>query len=174
MKLFHNCDIEDLNKILKEGLQPLSKTYNYRWNGNRGSNSKDVVYLFSPKTRVNSFPKSYGIVLLEVETNAFENKMSENDAHIEDYIEYITSEVKAEEIKKIYVPIIFKERIKEYVNEEILKKIKFIEIKSNLSEDELKVFAETCGISTEEWSPFFRGVRENKTMIDIYDIEYIL
>lgn len=173
MRLFHNCDIEDLNKILKEGLQPLSRTYNNRWDGNRVNNSKDVVYLFSPKSKINSFPKSYGIVLLEVDTEAFENEMVTNDTHSNDYVEYVTSEVKAEDIKAIYVPAIFKERVKKYISTETLKKITFVEIESNLSAEDLKIFAETCGISSEEWR-YLRGVREDRTMIDIYEIEYVI
>ena len=101
MKLYHNCDIIDLEKILNEGLLPLNKTNNNKWeNGKRALNSKDCVYLFSPKGRVNSFPASYGIVLLEVETEANEVEMARNDVHFNDYKEYTTSEVTPSEIKK--------------------------------------------------------------------------
>lgn len=100
--------------------------------------------------------------------------MLANDCHKKDYTEYTTGEVKPEEIKSIYVPAIFKDRVAKYVSPETLKKIKFVEMKSNLSENELKIFSETCGISTEEWNPFLRGTREDKTVIDIHDIEYAI
>ena len=138
MKLYHNCDIIDLEKILEEGLLPLSKTNNDKWeNGKRAFNSKDCVYLFSPKGRVNSFPSSYGIVLLEVETEAKEVEMSRNDVHINDYKEYTTSKVAPGEIKKIYAPKIFRKKIEKIISEEVLKKIKFVEIEATYYDEEI-------------------------------------
>lgn len=138
MKLYHNCDIIDLEKILKEGLLPLNKTNNNKWeNGKRAFNAKDCVYLFSPKGRVNSFPASYGIVLLEVETEANEVEMTRNDVHFNDYKEYTTSEVTPSEIKKIYAPKIFRKKIKKIISEEVFKKIKFVEMRATYYDEEI-------------------------------------
>ena len=131
MKLYHNCDIIDLEKILEEGLLPLSKTNNDKWeNKKRGDNSRECVYLFKPIGKVNSFPNSYGIVLLEVETEANEVEMLKNDVHFNDYKEYATSEVAPSEIKKIYAPKIFRKKIEKIISEEVFKKIKFVDIEA--------------------------------------------
>lgn len=138
MKLYHNCDIIDLEKILEEGLLPLSKTNNDKWeNKKRGDNSRECVYLFKPIGKVNSFPNSYGIVLLEVETEANEVEMARNDVHFNDYKEYTTSEVTPSEIKKIYAPKIFRKKIEKIISEEVLKKIKFVEIEATYYDEEI-------------------------------------
>lgn len=138
MKLYHNCDIIDLEKILEEGLLPLSKTNNDKWeNKKRGYNSRECVYLFKPIGKVNSFPNSYGIVLLEVETEANEVEMARNDVHFNDYKEYTTSEVTPSEIKKIYAPKIFRKKIKKIISEEVFKKIKFVEMGATYYDEEI-------------------------------------
>lgn len=138
MKLYHNCDIIDLEKILEEGLLPLSKTNNDKWeNKKRGDNSRECVYLFRPIGKVNSFPSSYGIVLLEVETEAKEVEISRNDVHFNDYKEYTTSKVAPSEIKKIYAPKIFRKKIEKIISEEVLKKIKFVEIEATYYDEEI-------------------------------------
>ena len=98
MKLYKNVSSEDLDKILKEGILPISKTGNDNWEGNRrANNSTEVVYLFNPTTDVKSFSQ-YGDVVLEVEVEAYRNEIAPNDSNRGQYEEYIVTEVKPEEI----------------------------------------------------------------------------
>ena len=94
-------DKEDLEKILKEGILPISKTGNNNWEGNRrADNSTEVIYLFKPLTDQLNFTQ-YGDVLLEVETTAYSNEILPNDRNRGKYEEFITFEVKPEEIKGV-------------------------------------------------------------------------
>lgn len=98
MKLYKNVSSEDLEKILKEGILPISKTGNDNWEGNRrANNSTEVVYLFNPTSEVKSFTQ-YGNVVLEVEVEAYRNEIAPNDSNRGQYEEYIVAEVKPEEI----------------------------------------------------------------------------
>ena len=98
MKLYKNVSSEDLEKILKEGILPISKTGNDNWEGNRrANNSAEVVYLFNPTSEVKSFSQ-YGDVVLEVEVEAYRNEIAPNDSNRGQYEEYIVAEVKPEEI----------------------------------------------------------------------------
>ncbi|EFS20619.1 hypothetical protein FSBG_00116 [Fusobacterium gonidiaformans 3-1-5R] len=188
MKLFKNVGIEDLESILKNGILPISETGNDNWEeGKRGNNAKDVVYLFSPKLEVNSFPKAYGIVLLEVEVEAQLNTFEKNDEHIDDYDEYIVDRVEVQDIKAVYIPKIFEDRVREFLTEETLKKVTFVEISAkhyqdfNLIEaDEktLSAFGKTAEIDSTEFN-FFRGKRkvqglfsEIEQIFDLYKVVY--
>ena len=101
LKLYKIVAREDLDKILKEGILPISKTGNDNWEGNRrADNSKEVVYLFKPLTDQLNFTQ-YGDVLLEVETTAYKNEILPGDRNRGKYEEFITYEVKPEEIKGV-------------------------------------------------------------------------
>lgn len=101
LKLYKVVDKEDLEKILKEGILPISKTGNDNWEGNRrADNSTEVVYLFKPLTDQLNFTQ-YGDVLLEVETTAYKNEILPGDRNRGKYEEFITYEVKPEEIKGV-------------------------------------------------------------------------
>jgi len=101
LKLYKIVDREDLDKILKEGILPISKTGNNNWENNRrADNSTEVVYLFKPLTEQLNFSQ-YGDVLLEVETTAYKNEILPNDRNRGKYEEFITYEVKPEEIKGV-------------------------------------------------------------------------
>nr|DAS61999.1 MAG TPA: hypothetical protein [Caudoviricetes sp.] len=101
LKLYKVVAKEDLEKILKEGILPISKTGNDNWEGNRrADNSKEVVYLFKPLTDQLNFTQ-YGDVLLEVETTAYKNEILPGDRNRGKYEEFITYEVKPEEIKGV-------------------------------------------------------------------------
>lgn len=101
LKLYKVVDREDLDKILKEGILPISKTGNNNWENNRrADNSTEVVYLFKPLTEQLNFSQ-YGDVLLEVETTAYKNEILPYDRNRGKYEEFITYEVKPEEIKKV-------------------------------------------------------------------------
>ena len=90
-----------MDKILKEGILPISKTGNDNWEGNRrADNSTEVVYLFKPLTDQLNFTQ-YGDVLLEVETTAYKNEILPGDRNRGKYEEFITFEVKSEEIKGV-------------------------------------------------------------------------
>ena len=102
MQLYKVVNSEDLEKILKDGILPISKTGNDNWEDDRrANNSIDVVYLFNPLTEQKNF-RQYGDVLLEVETTAYKNEIAPNDANRNKYEEYITYEVKPEEITKVH------------------------------------------------------------------------
>lgn len=101
LKLYKVVAKEDLEKILKEGILPISKTGNNNWEGNRrADNSTEVVYLFNPLTEQLNFSQ-YGDVILEVETTAYKNEIAPNDVNVDKYEEFITYEVKPEEIKGV-------------------------------------------------------------------------
>ncbi|WP_448912634.1 hypothetical protein [Gemella sp.] len=101
LKLYKVVAKEDLEKILKEGILPISKTGNNNWEGNRrADNSTEVVYLFNPLTEQLNFSQ-YGDVILEVETIAYKNEIAPNDVNVDKYEEFITYEVKPEEIKGV-------------------------------------------------------------------------
>lgn len=101
LKLYKVVAKEDLDKILKEGILPISKTGNDNWEGNRrADNSTEVVYLFKPLTDQLNFTQ-YGDVLLEVETTAYRNEILPGDRNRGKYEEFITYEVKPEEIKGV-------------------------------------------------------------------------
>ena len=101
LKLYKVVAKEDLDKILKEGILPISKTGNDNWEGNRrADNSTEVVYLFKPLTDQLNFTQ-YGDVLLEVEITAYKNEILPGDRNRGKYEEFITYEVKPEEIKGV-------------------------------------------------------------------------
>ena len=101
LKLYKVVAKEDLDKILKEGILPISKTGNDNWEGNRrADNSTEVVYLFKPLTDQLNFTQ-YGDVLLEVETTAYRNEILPNDRNRGKYEEFIIYEVTPEEIKGV-------------------------------------------------------------------------
>ena len=101
LKLYKVVDKEDLEKILKEGILPISKTGNNNWEGGRrADNSTEVVYLFKPLTEQLNFSQ-YGDVLLEVQTTAYRNEILPSDRNRGKYEEFITFEVKPEEIKGV-------------------------------------------------------------------------
>ena len=183
MILYKNVDIKDLESILLKGILSLNKSGNNNWDDNkRASNSCDVVYLFNPLTEQNSFC-NYGIVLLEIdipEDKIKENKIDNNDKYNGKYIEYVTDEVPVQYIKAIYIPELFKNRID--LPENILSKITWCGMKANYYGDSgrencpdevLKQFAKTAEIMDASEFNFFRGVTEKRTMIDLYDIQYV-
>lgn len=101
LRLYKVVAKEDLEKILKEGILPISKTGNNNWEGNRrADNSTEVVYLFNPLTEQLNFTQ-YGDVILEVETTAYKNEIASKDVNAGKYEEFITFEVKPEEIKGV-------------------------------------------------------------------------
>lgn len=103
MKLYKVVSSEDLEKILKQGILPISKTGNDNWdNDGRANNSTEVVYLFNPLTDKKDFTQ-YGDVLLTVETTAYKNEVEPGDVNKGKYEEYITYEVKPEEIINVEV-----------------------------------------------------------------------
>ena len=183
MILYKNVDIKDLESILSKGILSLNKSGNNNWDdGKRADNSCDVVYLFRPLTEENSFC-NYGVALLEIDIpddKIKENQLLENDRYNGKYIEYITDEVSVQYIKTIYIPKIFKERID--LPENILSKITWCGMKANYYGDSirencpdevLKQFAKTAEIMDASEFNFFRSITEKRTMIDLYDIQYV-
>lgn len=129
---YKNVDICDLPSILSKGILSLNKSGNDNWSTNkRVDNSRDVVYLFRPTGYENSFVQ-YGVALLEVEVNGVENEMTANDVNRGKYIEYICDCVPPENIKAVYIPKIFKNRIS-YRN----SKIKWVDMEVKIYSSEL-------------------------------------
>lgn len=159
MKLFKNVPLEDLESVLRLGILPISEIGNDNWaEGKRANNSTDVVYLFSPINELNSFIQ-YGSVLLEIELEtATKNEIWENDVNKDRYEEYITSEVKAEEIRNIYIPIF----LKRFVDKEIIDKVTFVDVTSNCyafnsetAEMEKRAFSKKDYEKFENLEPYF-------------------
>lgn len=178
MILYKNVDICDLELIIKNGILSMDECGNNNWDeGKRAENDTSVVYLFSPIGKQNSFP-NYGAALLEVQCEAKENKIDKTDTHVDDYIEYITKRVEPSEIKRVIVPKIFKDYISVPQNVEITWcKLKAECYGNNgleeYSDEILEQFAKTAPLMDSTDFNFFRGVTENRTMIDLYNIEYI-
>ena len=181
MKLYKNVDLCDLDKILEEGILPLSVTGNNNWDSDkRASNANDVVYLSNPKTSTNSFPE-YGIVLLEVEVEAQKSEVPQGDNHEDLYDEYIIDSVSPSQIVKIYIPEILKGKV-ESTNINSFDRITFVQMsakcfknmeKTDADEADLKQFSETVEriYRASDWM-YFRGTKANGEVFDLYDITY--
>ena len=190
MKLYHNADINDLNSIIKDGLLPLNVTGNNKWSGGKRSNNrKDVVYLFSPIGRQNSFIQ-YGAALIEVEVdNAEKSEMLERDINKGKYEEYTISHVPADKITKIYIPEIFKDKV---INPgpiyntpipDVLSKIEWCDFDGDYlsadindyapMDDRVKdLFRETADVFIGDML-YFRGCNPlTRSVIDVYNIVY--
>lgn len=178
MILYKNVDICDLESIAKNGILSIDECGNNNWNeGKRAENDTSVVYLFSPIGKQNSF-SNYGVALLEVQCEAKENKIDKTDTHVDDYMEYITKKVEPSEIKRVIIPKIFKD----YISVPQNVGITWCELKAEYygnngleecSNKILEQFAKTAPLMSSEWFNFFRGITEKRTMIDLYNIEYI-
>ncbi len=204
MKLYKNVDICDLASILEKGLLPLDECENDNWeNDKRAKNPTDRVYLFKPIAgKCNSYPWSYGVALLEVEVDDYQqSQMCENDRHREDYIEYTTERVAPERIKAIYVPEIFKTKLRgidDYpedlmpnysyhwkdpaLDESIMRRITWCGISAEYygehgrepADDRvLERFARTAYISCTTGEHYFRGTGWNFESLDLCDVNYI-
>ncbi len=196
MRLYHNADITDINSISENGLLPASVTENDNWEQARANNSRDVVYLSCPIGEENSFV-NYGIALIEVEVDARENEMADHDANHGKYTEYVTGKVLPEQIKAIYIPRQFKQRIAEYteLSDKALEKIVWCDMYAEvydyyipnpnsrygaggtsvykpISPEEFERFLKTAPLSVSDFN-FFRGETEKREMIDLYNIKYI-
>lgn len=183
MILYKNVDIKDLKSILSKGILSLNESGNNNWDeGKRADNSNDVVYLFKPLTEENSFC-NYGAALLEIDISeniVSESQLLENDEYKGRYVEYVADRIPVQNIAAIYIPELFKERIDLPV--EIMAKITWCDIKAKHYGDDgkedcpaevLKQFAKTAEIMDASSFNFFRGKTEKRTMIDLYDIQYI-
>lgn len=178
MLLYKNVDICDLNSIMQNGILSMDKCGNNNWaDGKRANNDTSVVYLFDPIGKQNSFPK-YGVALLEIDCKANKNTMSEMDRHKDDYKEYICQKVLPSEIKKVIIPEIFKHYV--VVSKDI--GIIWCEFKAEVygndgleecDEEILNQFALTSELMNSSEVNFFRGRNKDRTMIDLYNIEYI-
>lgn len=180
MKLYKNVDLCDLDKILEEGILPISVTGNNNWDSDkRASNANDVVYLSNPKTTKNSFPE-YGIVLLEVEVEAQRTDVPQGDNHEDLYDEYIIDSVNPSQIVNIYIPEIFKDQV-ESTNINASDKLTFVQMsakcfknmeKTDANDADLKQFSETAKIyRASDWM-YFRGTKASGEVFDLYDVTY--
>lgn len=181
MRLFKNVDLCDLQSILSKGILSLDKCGNNNWIGHRrANNATDKVYLFSPITSENSFI-NYGMVLLEVDVEAEPSEMTDHDAYIGKYNEFICDVVKPEQIIAAYIPAIFKDKITLQDS-----KIKYVEIIADWCNEDvvpwvtekcsgevLKRFAETANFECSNDYNFFRGITEKRHMIDLKNLRYI-
>ena len=147
MKLFKNVGLPELKEILKNGILPISITGNDNWEDNhRSNNSREVVYMFSPKTDKNTFMQ-YGLVLLEIETeNAVKTEFMENDINKDYYDEFVKNEIKPEEIRSIYIPKIFRKQIeKTTFLKDLENKIIWVDLK--YLPDNFKDYENTVNVS---------------------------
>lgn len=135
------------------------------------------MYLFSPSGKQNSYT-NYGVALIEVDVDAVENEIRSNDVHLGDYKEYVTKRVYPYQIKRIFIPKIFKD----YVNIPEGVKITWCGLKAQVyREDDLKdadenvihQFAKTAALMDSYWYNFFRGKKANGEIFDLYNIRYV-
>lgn len=178
---YKNVDICDLESILTQGILSADAANNYNWtSGKRSDNPTDLVYLFSPKSHRNSFT-NYGAALVACECSARQSEMTDLDVHRDDYTEYVCEAVLPREIKAVYVPAIFADRVKELLPSWVCDKLTFCDIRAEVYDDNgyvaaspeiLEQFANTAPIWSTGSCNFFRGQFENREMIDLYNIEY--
>ena len=179
MKLYKNVDICDLPSILKKGILSMDGCGNDNWmDGKRADNATDVVYLFKPLGKRNSFIQ-YGAVLLEVDVpNATINEMCENDSNKKLYEEYIVDFVNSQDIKTIYIPKICQNTI-EIIEDE---RIEFVEFEADVYDSSISGYRKATNedmnflvvehlISTSK-PLYFRGLNEKKEVEDFYNIIY--
>lgn len=183
MKLYKNVDIIDLESILKLGILSMDKCGNNNWDERkRTNNATDIVYLFSPKSEVNSFPE-YGVALIEVDVdNATEYKMDKTDVHIGKYVQYVVDKVEPQNIINIYIPSIFKSKLD--IPTFVLNKIIWCEMEADYYDDGgnlvpcstqiISQFAKTALIKNSNSFNFFRGIDSKRCILDIYNIRYNL
>lgn len=192
MTLYHNCDYRDLLSILKDGILPVNKTGNNRWDdGKRVNNSEDVVYLFKPVGKQNSFTQ-YGICLIEVDVDATENILDETDYNHGKYDEYVAESVPANWIKAVYIPEVFKNRISSELDKDTLAKITWCDFYAEeidgyvstgfcdgystykrVSEERLSEFTRTAELKVDGFN-YFRGIDSTRHMIELCNIVYKL
>lgn len=190
MKLFHNADINDLNSIVKEGLLPMNITHNNNWSScKRSDNSRDVVYLFNPIGKQNSFIQ-YGAALIEVDVDsASKSEMLERDVNRGKYEEYTVDRVPADKIGKIYIPRIFKDKVMNpgpifnTPSANVLSKVVWCDISGDylgadvddftpMNDDVKSILQDTAGAFVIS-DLYFRGCDpRTRSVIDIYDIVY--
>lgn len=180
MKLFKNVDICDIASILDRGVISIDELEKSNWmDGKRANNPTDIVYLFSPNNIGDSFPQ-YGVALLEIETdNVKENVIGKNDFNYGKYKEFIAKNISPNDIKKIYIPLSFKNHIS--ISEDILNEISWCQITADhygenelekCSDEIIERFAMTANLEDSSSFNFFRGVTEKRTMIDLYNVKY--
>lgn len=192
MTLYHNCDYRDLLSILKDGILPVNKTGNNRWDdGKRVNNSEDVVYLFKPVGKQNSFTQ-YEICLIEVDVDATENILDETDYNHGKYDEYVAESVPANRIKAVYIPEVFKNRISSELDKDTLAKITWCDFYAEeidgyvstgfcdgystykrVSEERLSEFTRTAELKVDGFN-YFRGIDSTRHMIELCNIVYKL
>ncbi len=192
MILYKNVDLSDLESILQRGILSLDESENDNWESRRAPNRTDVVYLFSPLTEQNSFTQ-YGAALIECECEGIQNDLLPQDVNNGLYEEYIVDRVLPEQIRAIYVPEIFKERLTELAPA-VLEQITFCKMTAEIwdnsingnekdcfgnpipgghrrvTEDELLRFAQTASLNTWQLN-YFRGEHENR---EVFDLEHIV
>lgn len=177
MILYKNFDICDLKSIMEKGILSLDACGNNNWDdGKRGENSTSVVYLFQPLTKENSFPE-YGAALLEIDCSADRSEMPDFDVHKGKYEEYITEQVLPSQIRRIFIPKIFKPYIEAPTNLDIC----WCQMEADYygdgglekcSSEILEQFARTAPFMSAKEFNFFRGMNKDRTMIDLYNIIY--
>lgn len=194
MFLYHNADLKDINNIIEKGLLPMSATGNNRWvSDKRADNSTDIVYLFKPLGKQNSFTR-YGMVLIEVEVdNAEKSSLPSTDKNYGKYDEYTVSHVDPKSITRIFIPSIFMDRITG-LSESTMSKLIWCEMDAEVfseyipnpddpygcggtsvykpvTDKELAMFAGTAPIYVDEFN-YFRGIDKSGEMIDLYNVVY--
>lgn len=182
MNLYKNVDICDLDSILKKGILSLDESGNNNWDGEkRVNNPTDCVYLFEPiKGKENAFP-NYGIALLEVEVDGAEkSEFGQADVHKDDYIEYTVAKVEPEQIRRIIIPEIFRQRLG--LSKTVEKMVEWCGFHAEAYGDNglepanqyiMDWFCKTVPIKDSNSFNFFRGVDEKGRIIDLYNINYI-
>lgn len=113
MRLYKNVDIKDLESILEKGILSMDVCGNNNWeSGHRAPNATNVVYLFKPLSFKRNYFSRYGQALIECEVDdAKENEFLPQDSNKGSYVEYITSEVKQQNITAVYIPKEFKGQV---------------------------------------------------------------
>ena len=186
MILYKNVDICDLEPILQLGVLSLDASGNNNWENNRrAKNATNVVYLFRPLGVQNSFI-NYGAALLEVDVEARRIEMVSNDVNIGKYEEFIVDKIEPYQIRKILIPKMFKGKIN--ISQNVIDRITWCDIVAEeydryengisyfkkITPERMNLFANTAKIDCSDDFNYFRGVNNDNTMIDLYNVVYIV
>ena len=112
--------------------------------------------------------------------------MVSNDVNIGKYEEFIVDKIEPYQIRKILIPKMFKGKIN--ISQNVIDRITWCDIVAEeydryengisyfkkITPERMNLFANTAKIDCSDDFNYFRGVNNDNTMIDLYNVVYIV